>query len=102
MVQASISNERDFDRFAEALTIQHPRIDLRESQRRATGKGKDGFKRVDNSDTRWFCGKGKGKHTSSGTPGASAHHANLISVEDYDFYDEYMKKLQTPSASSPQ
>ena len=44
MVQASISNERDFDRFVEALTIQHPRIDLRESQRRATGKGKDGFK----------------------------------------------------------
>ena len=73
MVQASISNERDFDRFAEALTIQHPRIDLRESQRRATGKGKDRLKRVDNpnkrvdnSDTRWFCGKGKGKHTGTG------------------------------------
>ena len=48
------------------------------------GKGKDGFKRVDNSNTRWFRGKRKGKHTGSGKPGASAHHANLSSVEDYD------------------
>ena len=30
MVSASISNVRDFDRVAEALTIQHPRIHLRE------------------------------------------------------------------------
>ena len=80
MVQASVSNERDFDRVAEALIIQHPRIHLRESQRRAKGKGKDVFKRVDNSNTRWVRGKGKGKHTGSGKPGASAHHANLIFV----------------------
>ena len=45
MVQASISNKRDFDRVADALIIQHPRIHLRESQRRPTGKGKDRFKR---------------------------------------------------------
>ena len=90
MVQASISNERDFDRVAETLIIQHPRIHLRESQRRAKGQGKDGFKRVDNSNTRWFRGKGKGKHTGGGKSGASAHHANLTSVEDYDCYDEDM------------
>ena len=91
MVQASISNERDFDRVAEALIIQHPRILLRESQRRAKGKGKDGFKRVDNSNTRWFRGKGKGKHTGSAKSGASANQANLTSVEDYDhYYDEDM------------
>ena len=47
MVHASVSNERDFDRVAEALIIQHPRIHLRESQRRAKGKGKEGYKRVD-------------------------------------------------------
>ena len=41
MVQASINNERDFDRVADALIIQHPRIHLRESQKRAKGKGKD-------------------------------------------------------------
>ena len=93
MVQSSISNERDFDRVAEVLIIQHPRIHLRESQRRTEGQGKDGFKRVDNSNARWFRGKGKGKHTGSGKSGASAHHANLTSVEveDYDYYyDEDM------------
>ena len=45
MVQASISNERDFDRVAEALIVQHPRIHLRESERRGKGKGKDGSSR---------------------------------------------------------
>ena len=68
MVQASISNERDFDRVADALIIQHPRNHLRESQRRAKGEGKDGFKRFDNPNARWFRGKGKGKHTGSGKP----------------------------------
>ena len=53
------------------------------------GKGKDGFKRVDNPNARWFRGKGKGKHTGSGKPGASARHANT-SVEDYDYHDEDM------------
>ena len=86
MVQASISNERDFDRVAEAPIIQHPRIHLRESQRRAKGKGKDGFKRVDNPNARWFRGKGKRKHTGSGKSGTIAHHANLTSTEDYNYY----------------
>ena len=66
MVQASMNNERNFDRVAEALVIQHSRIHLRESQRRAKGKGNDGFKRVDNSNTCWSRGNGKGKHTVSG------------------------------------
>ena len=39
MVQASISDESDFDRVAEVLIIQHPRIHFRESQRRTKGKG---------------------------------------------------------------
>ena len=77
-VQASISNELDFDRVAEALIIQHPRIYFQESQRRTTGRGKDGFRPVDNLNTRWFRGKGKGKHTGSGKPGASAHHAKFL------------------------
>ena len=33
VVQASINNERDFDRVADALIIQHPRVHLRESQK---------------------------------------------------------------------
>ena len=94
MVQASISNERDLDSVAEALIVQHPRIHLRECQRRAKGKGKDGIKRVDSSHTRWFRGKGKGKHTDSGKSGASAHHANLTPVEDYDYFDEDMDPVK--------
>ena len=74
MVQASIDNERDFDRVPEALLIQHPRIHLRESQKRAKGKGKDGFKRGDNSNVRWFRGKGQGKNTGSRKSG------NLVQV----------------------
>ena len=91
MVQASISNARDFDRVAEALIIQHPRRHLRENQRRAKRNGKDGLKRVDNPNTRWFRGEGKGKHTGNGKSGASAHQANLTSVENYHYYyDEYV------------
>ena len=86
MVHASVSNERDFDRVAEALIIQHPPIHLRESQRRAKEKVKTDSKRVDNSNNRGFREKDKGQHTGKGKPGASAHHANLTSVEDYDFF----------------
>ena len=79
MVQALISNARDFDRVAEAPIIQHPRVHLRENQRRTKGKGKDRFKRVDNPNTRWFREECKGKHTGSGKSGTSAHHADLTS-----------------------
>ena len=72
MVQASIGNERDFDRNADASIMHHPRIHLRRSQRRTKGKDKDGFKRVDNSNTRWFLGKGK--HIGSGKSGSSASY----------------------------
>ena len=88
VVQASINNECDFDRVAEALIIQNPRIHLRESQRRAKGNGNDGSKRGDNSNTRAFRGKGQGKHTGSGKSGASACHANFTSVEDDDYDDD--------------
>ena len=88
MAQASISKEREFDRVADTLIIQHPRIHLRESQRRTKGKGKHGFKRGDNSNTRWFRGKGKGKHTGSEKSEASASYANFTSVEDYDYDDD--------------
>ena len=37
------------------------------------------------SNTRWFRGKGKGKHTGRGKYGASAHYANFTPVEDYDY-----------------
>ena len=40
IVQAAINNERDFDRVADALSIPHPRIHLRESRKRTRAKGK--------------------------------------------------------------
>ena len=87
MVQASINNnERDFDKVADALMIQHPRIHLRESRKRAKGRGKEGIKRGDNSNTLWF--QEKGKHFGSGKSGASACCANFTSVEDYGYDDD--------------
>ena len=38
MVQASINIERDFERVADDLIIQHPRIHFRESRKRAKGR----------------------------------------------------------------
>ena len=43
MVQASVNNERDFDKVAEALIIQRQRIHLRKRRKRAKGKGKYGI-----------------------------------------------------------
>ena len=70
------------------LLFQHPRTHLRASQRETEGKGKDRFKRGHNSNTPWFRGKGKGKHTGSGKSGASACYANFTSVEYYDYDDD--------------
>ena len=86
MVQALINNERDFDRVADALIIQHPRIHLRESRKRAKGKGKDGIKRGDNSNTHWF--QEKGKHIGSENSGANANCGIFTSVEDYGCEDD--------------
>ena len=51
MIQASIGNQRDLDKIADALVVQHPRIHLRKDPSTAPkkGKGKGGK------------GKGKGK-----------------------------------------
>ena len=64
VVQASIHDERDLDRVADALNIQHPRIHLRESQKRVKEKRQRRSSNVEtNSNTLWFRGKGKGKNT---------------------------------------
>ena len=51
-------------------------------------KAKTGSNVGDNSNTRWFRGKGKSKHTGSGKSGSSACHANFNSVEDSDYDDD--------------
>ena len=63
MVQASIHNERDFDKVADALIIQHPRIHLREGRKNARReKGRDGIKSSDNLNIRRLPEKGKQAH----------------------------------------
>ena len=59
MGQSSINNERDFDKVADALIIQHPRIHLQESRKRAKGKGKHGIKSSDSFNTRRLQERGK-------------------------------------------
>ena len=39
MIQASIGNARDFERIADALLVQHPRIHMHEKSRPSSGKG---------------------------------------------------------------
>eukprot|EP00973_Karenia_brevis_P068445 9520216-Karenia_brevis.AAC.1 len=53
MIQESIGNERDFQKVAEALVVQHPIIHVRESRKRlgeresGKGAGKSGIKKGD-------------------------------------------------------
>ena len=51
MIQASIGNARDFEKIADALVVQHPRVHLKPSTSLSKGGGKGGGK----------SGKGKGK-----------------------------------------
>ena len=72
----------------DTLVSDGPVIHLREghrSRRRAKGKGKDVFKRVDNSDARWFRGTRK-RQTHWQWKIRNEYHANLTSVEDFDCY----------------
>ena len=82
MIQASIANQRDFDKIADALVVQHPRIHVREQRHRSSDKGK---------------GKGKGKYNRSlygqrRSPssfkgkayGKGKRTANIVDEEEYD------------------
>ena len=76
----------DCDRVADALIRQHPRIHLR------------GSKHGNNSNTRWFRGKGKGKHTGNGKSGASAYYGNFTSADDYDHDDDVQEPADADQA----
>ena len=86
MVPASVNNERDFDKVADALIIQHPRIHFRESRKRAKRKGKDGMKSSDNLNIRWL--QEKGKHTGNEKTEGSVYHANFTSAEGNGYNDD--------------
>ena len=81
IVQASIHNERDVDRVADALVIQHPRIHLRESRKRPKEKGKDTHQLREG-----------GKNSDTGISGKSACYTNSNFVEDYDHGDDTVER----------
>ena len=58
--------ERDFDKVADGINIQRPRIHLRESRKRKIGDNKK-IRRLQE----------KGKHTGKGNLEASAYYANF-------------------------
>ena len=62
MIQASIGNSRDFQRVADALVVQHPRIHIREHRRRGNddGKGKGRSRKLGKFMIKaWKGGKGQ-------------------------------------------
>ena len=82
VVQASISNECDFD---SRRSYIHGSISARiKDERRAKAKTDPNVLIV--RTLVGFAEKGRSKHPGSGKSGTSAHHANLTSVEDYDYY----------------
>ena len=93
MIQASIGNSRDFDKIAEALAIQHPRIHLNEIKRNPTGKGK-GNRSGQGKFNNFRKGKGKSKF-----PGRFVRQAYIAEEEDqeedYD-YDAYIAADEEP------
>ena len=97
MVQASIHNARDFDKVADALIIQHPRIHLRESRKSTKPKGKDGIKSSDNLNIRRL--QEKDKNTRNGKRRANAYRVDSIFAEDYGHNDS---KVETADAYQAQ
>ena len=87
MIQGSIGNERDSDRVAEALIIQHPRMALYENRRqmdrdtrKGKGKNKNSSARGGGFTSRWSRSKGKGKST--------AYYAEHRTYDDYNNDDD--------------
>ena len=73
MIQASIGNARDFDKIAEALVVQHPRIHTKTTG----GKGKSSPKFGKGGAPRpKGKGKGKGKKSHQWNPSGFAFHAS--------------------------
>ena len=74
MIQASIGNARDFDKIADALVVQHPRIHLKGISKPTRPKGgKPSGK--GNSGSHKGKGKGKGGNSRWRNPSGFAFHA---------------------------
>ena len=79
MIQASIGNARDFDKIADALVVQHPRVHLKHSSVPQRTASKGGGKSSGKGYGKGKYSKGKGKrgfHASWRNPSGFAHLAN--------------------------
>ena len=89
MVQASVNNARAFERIADALVLQHPRIHLKESRRTSAGKGTSS--------------KGKGKGGKSffrrKYKGQGKGYRHVANIAD-EYYDDGSDALDQGSATT--
>ena len=86
MVQASVNNARTFDRIADALILQHPRIHQKESRRTSAGKGTS-------SKGKGKGGKGYFRRKYKGQGKGYGHTANIAD----DWYGDYPDALDQGS-----
>ena len=103
MIMASVQNARTFDRIADAMILQHPRIHLKESRRHTLGKGTSykgkgkggmGFKK------KARFGKGSGKqYVAHGSHGSSSGYRYTANIAD-EWYDDGPDALYQGSATS--
>jgi hypothetical protein len=82
MIQASIGNARDFDRIADALVVQHPRVHLKHSSAPQRTAPKGGGKSFGKGFGKRKYSKGKGKRSWRNPSG----FANLA-ADDWDEED---------------
>ena len=87
--QASTNSDSDFDKVADALVIQQPRVPLRESSEAPEEKGKDTHRLQEG-----------GKHSDNGKPGTSVRCTNFNFVDDCDHSDDTDDRADTYRANS--
>ena len=75
MIQASIGNARDFEKIADALIVQHPRVHLNKQSGTTKPKGNPKGKGKDSGKSRRK-GFGKGKSRPWRNPSGFAYQAN--------------------------
>ena len=85
--QASRHNESEFDKVADALAIQQPRVHLRESRKRPEEKGKDTQRLQE-----------EGKHTRNGKYEMKVCYTNFNFVEDHDHGGDTVERADTYQA----
>ena len=86
MIQASIANSREFQKVADALVMQHPRIHIREHRRSGNddAKGKGRFRKSNKFLSKaWKSGK-----SQRGGKGYPTKPTAYIADEEEDFEDE--------------